>query len=361
MYKNMTTDKYTYLNSNMDMYWCGFNGFNQLNSEHNQNLDFHEYENDSIQMDGGIQYITFSWSSASILTGNGHIFVSGLIHDKKVNFEVLNNDVCAPFISVATSETNILACDTTKKCWSYSKVQRKWSNLTQNLQSEVQVSTSQNKEDFYVHHVYCSDTIHLAVSFHEVYSIPTKIYESQLKVSQVACGFEHVVILMENGSIFSVGSGHGELNEEERPRLLNYLDGIKVISVSAGGWHTAAISECNDLYMWGWNHSGQLGICNSPESNGILIAAEPVLIEWPEETEIEQVSLGSRHSMVLSKKNILWGCGWNAHKQLGIETYELICDRMINLSLLSSLFKYNKKKIVKIECKAWNSAVLLKK
>lgn len=68
--------------------------------------------------------------------------------------------------------------------------------------------------------------------------------------------------------IFSRGQlGHGELNEEDHPRLLKSLDGIRVINTSAGGWHTAAITECNDLYMWGWNHSGQLGISNSP---GIL-------------------------------------------------------------------------------------------
>lgn len=91
------------------------------------------------------------------------------------------------------------------------------------------------------------------------------------------------------------------------------------------------------------------------------MAPEPVLISWPEETDIEQVSLGARHSMVLSKNNVLWGCGWNAHKQLGIETYQLTCDRMINLSNLSSLLKDNRRKINKIVCAAWNSALFLEK
>lgn len=65
--------------------------------------------------------------------------------------------------------------------------------------------------------------------------------------------------------------GHGELNEEDYPRLLKSLDGIRVINTSAGGWHTAAITEYNDLYMWGWNHSGQLGISNSSGTRFILI------------------------------------------------------------------------------------------
>lgn len=41
----------------------------------------------------------------------------------------------------------------------------------------------------------------------EVYSIPTKIFDSKFKVIQVACGFEHIVILMETGCLYIHGSG----------------------------------------------------------------------------------------------------------------------------------------------------------
>ena len=36
--------------------------------------------------------------------------------------------------------------------------------------------------------------------------------------------------------------------------LLNY------VQIAAGGWHSAAISEFADLYMFGWNESGQLAL-----------------------------------------------------------------------------------------------------
>lgn len=48
------------------MYWCGFNGFNQLNNESNTNLDFHLYEDKG--SNGQVQQVAFSWSTASILT-----------------------------------------------------------------------------------------------------------------------------------------------------------------------------------------------------------------------------------------------------------------------------------------------------
>lgn len=50
----------------MGMYWCGFNGFKQLNSESNTNLDFHIYDNQRNNEE--IQHVAFSWSTASILT-----------------------------------------------------------------------------------------------------------------------------------------------------------------------------------------------------------------------------------------------------------------------------------------------------
>lgn len=49
----------------MDLFWCGFNGFNQLNNESNTNLDFHLYDNKGNEE---VQQVTFSWSTASVLT-----------------------------------------------------------------------------------------------------------------------------------------------------------------------------------------------------------------------------------------------------------------------------------------------------
>jgi len=37
------------------------------------------------------------------------------------------------------------------------------------------------------------------------------------------------------------------------------LAGLRVMLIAAGGWHSAAVTECGDLYTWGWNQSGQLG------------------------------------------------------------------------------------------------------
>lgn len=48
------------------MYWCGFNGFNQLNSEPFTNLDLHIFN--ATRNNEEVQQVAFSWSSASVLT-----------------------------------------------------------------------------------------------------------------------------------------------------------------------------------------------------------------------------------------------------------------------------------------------------
>lgn len=62
---------------------------------------------------------------------------------------------------------------------------------------------------------------------------------------------------------FSRGQlGHGDLESvQEFARQVDSLAGLHVTSVAAGNWHSAAVTECGDLYTWGWNQSGQLGFC----------------------------------------------------------------------------------------------------
>jgi len=117
----------------------------------------------------------------------------------------------------------------------------------------------------------CGDYHNLGVDREgQAYSLPTAIaFQSfpggaQHRVSQVAAGKEHCMLLTEHGQVYSWGGGtrgqlgHGSLSSEESPRLIMALDGMRIVKIAAGGWHSAAISEFNDLYMFGWNESGQL-------------------------------------------------------------------------------------------------------
>ncbi len=51
----------------------------------------------------------------------------------------------------------------------------------------------------------------------------------------------------------------------------NFLSiNVLLLKIAAGGWHSAAISEFDDLYMFGWNESGQLALPTNLARDGTL-------------------------------------------------------------------------------------------
>ncbi|KAL5022297.1 hypothetical protein ScPMuIL_001452 [Solemya velum] len=94
------------------------------------------------------------------------------------------------------------------------------------------------------------------------------------RIKQLACGKEHVLLLTEWGVVYSLGNGsrgqlgHDSVENETAPRVVSMLEGVKMCTVSAGGWHSTVISEFGDLYVWGWNECGQLGFPNADSRQG---------------------------------------------------------------------------------------------
>ncbi|XP_055683095.1 RCC1 domain-containing protein 1 [Lutzomyia longipalpis] len=190
-------------------------------------------------------------------------------------------------------------------------------------------------------HIACGETKNIAVTNQNViYDIPSKIYkfDKHIKVQKISCGHEHAVLLTKNGDVFSWGNGlrgqlgHGDLENRTEPELIEALAGIKIIDISAGGWHNAAVSAFGDLYTWGWNVNGQLGIA---VSNPSLPSAEftpvvfslPEIIELPcnnEELDLDSqfkiisVACGNQHTFIKTECGKILSSGLNAFGQLSV-------------------------------------------
>ncbi|XP_059534167.1 RCC1 domain-containing protein 1 isoform X16 [Myotis daubentonii] len=70
----------------------------------------------------------------------------------------------------------------------------------------------------------------------------------ELRARRLELGAEHALLLDEAGQVYSWGGGrhgqlgHGTLEAELAPRLLEALQGLRMAEVAAGGWHSLCVS-----------------------------------------------------------------------------------------------------------------------
>ncbi|XP_038213834.1 RCC1 domain-containing protein 1 [Zerene cesonia] len=202
---------------------------------------------------------------------------------------------------------------------------------------EVKFVESVNKDEISVVKVVATNTscIYLT-SAGDIYSgmLPI-LFDTCLdgKVLDVVLGYEHYVLLTESGKIFTWGNGrrlqlgHGDLNNLDQPTEVKALAGIKIVKISAGGWHTCALSEFGDLYVWGWNDTGQLGVKERQNedysSSDFQSYGLPILVDIYDDSgreldiNIKDVACGSRHTAILLEDGSIWTSGCNKYGQLG--------------------------------------------
>lgn len=125
--------------------------------------------------------------------------------------------------------------------------------------------------------------------------------------------------------------GHGDLTNMEVPTEVEALAGIKITKIKAGGWHSLALSEYGDLYVWGWNDTGQLGMNKNGQDNVETKKnyATPTLVDLFDENgevdlNVKDIACGTRHSAILLEDDTVWTTGWNKYGQLGfaLKKYE---------------------------------------
>lgn len=159
-----------------------------------------------------------------------------------------------------------------------------------------------------------------------VFNVPTLVdMPKRVQFTDIACGFDHTVLLAGNGDVYSMGTGtrgqlgHDDLEDSDNPRLIEALAGIKVAQISAAGWHTAVITDQGDLYTWGWNTQGELGL---PDRDTKVIAV-PALVDFTSERNenvevfVKKVQCGNTFTVCMADDGTLWGCGSNKYGQLG--------------------------------------------
>ncbi|KAF6130390.1 HECT and RLD domain containing E3 ubiquitin protein ligase family member 6 [Phyllostomus discolor] len=141
-----------------------------------------------------------------------------------------------------------------------------------------------------------------------------------LQVVLVSCGKEHSLAVCHKGRVFAWGAGsEGQLGTEEfkeiifTPKKIKTLTDKKIIQVSCGDYHSLALSEDGQVFSWGKNSHGQLGLGREVPSQ-----ASPQRVRSLEGIPLAQVAAGGSHSFALSLSGTSFGWGNNNAGQLAL-------------------------------------------
>lgn len=136
------------------------------------------------------------------------------------------------------------------------------------------------------------------------------------KVKKFAMGSDHTAAITENGDLYcwgdnsfgQVGMGTDNVIQKEPVKI---LENIKDISL--GYWCSAAISEKGDLYCWGCNRNGQVG-------NGTYTEKETRPIKILDNVKNVYTSETACRIIAITEKGDLYCWGTNCCGEIGIGT-----------------------------------------
>lgn len=136
-------------------------------------------------------------------------------------------------------------------------------------------------------------------------------------IKSVHAGGNHSFILMENGDLYAFGNnilGQLGLGEEELYSIPRKLDGFgPVRAVSAGDMHSLFLLKEGIVFSSGRNYLGQLGL--GDRENRLIPEQIPGL------EEVKALSAGETHSLTLSESGEIFSFGLRTPGQLGHSFY----------------------------------------
>ncbi|KAL9851152.1 putative E3 ubiquitin-protein ligase HERC4 isoform 1-T1 [Geothlypis trichas] len=137
-------------------------------------------------------------------------------------------------------------------------------------------------------------------------------------IVQIACGDQHAMALSRGGELFTWGQNtHGQLGVGSQttltsePQLVERLKGVPLAQIAAGGDHSMCVSLSGAVFSWGKNSSGQLGLGDTKDRDC------PTYVGALEHWKTVFISCGADHTAVLSKEGLVCTFGAGGCGQLG--------------------------------------------
>lgn len=138
-------------------------------------------------------------------------------------------------------------------------------------------------------------------------------------VKKIVGGGGHTLILDTEGRVYSCGrnnKGQTGISDSEVTNVLTFrrlfFDNKTIVDVCCGWDSSAALTKDGDLYLWGSNRYGQLG--DDPSFRSAISSPTCTI----QSRKIKCVSMGLRHTAVVTDNGNVLVCGANSKGQLGL-------------------------------------------
>lgn len=286
------------LNKNGHVYSCGWNNKGQLGQpEKEDKLNFERIR--GILENEIIIDIACGWDSSAALTNQGKLYMWG-----SNNFGQLGIDPFTLRHSYEPIET--MPCEKIKRV---AMGLRHTAVITQDRRIFVCGAAGKGqlglKND-------SNDNIDKR-SKHNFY--PFTLISELKNVTDVSCGQHHTVVATDKAEIYVFGANnYGQLGIDNElfstissPTKLTSVHFNLAIEMHTGWTHTIILTD-NKLFAWGRNTYGQLGKERTIPWKADLIENIP---------KIYQLSIGSQHNIALTDEKTVLCWGWNEHGNCG--------------------------------------------
>ncbi|NWW00230.1 RPGR regulator, partial [Machaerirhynchus nigripectus] len=160
------------------------------------------------------------------------------------------------------------------------------------------------------------------------------------KPKLAVCGRNHTLVYTEKGNVYAAGGnsegqlGLGDTEERTTFHLISFFTNQhKIKQLSAGSYTSAAVTEDGQLFVWGDNSEGQIGLANEAS------VSVPCKVDIGK--PVSSVSCGYYHSALITGDGELYTFGEPANGKLGLLPEQLKNNR-VPQPVLGIMEKVNK-------------------
>lgn len=209
--------------------------------------------------------------------------------------------------------------------------------------------------------------------------VPKRVGGLEGKAVDVSCGGFHTAILMENGTVCTMGKddfgvlGHGAARHQrtgigiEVPTVIAALANVTIRKLACGGWHSCFISEGGELFVCGKGEYGRLGVgdeMSKSEPTAVLVPGMANATDTVSGRSVCQVSAGGSHTVWFTTDNRVMtvgrvDCGRCAVGDSSSKSDPALARTVVANDITDSFYRTAGMKVLLVEAGGTHSFVLI--